>query len=105
MFTSVRTRLPALPRMTWSLLAIRVDVCSQDESKDTIMMNKNQAQGAIKDLEGKVQESAGKLIGSKDQQSKGLQKQVLGKAEKTLGDAQAAVKGTADAVKASLRRP
>ncbi len=55
-------------------------------------MNKNQISGNAKDLAGKVQEEVGKLVGSKDQQAKGLGKQVAGKAEKAYGDAREAVK-------------
>lgn len=50
-------------------------------------MNKNQVKGALKDVAGKVQEEVGKLVGSKEQQIKGLGKQISGKAEKTYGDA------------------
>lgn len=49
-------------------------------------MNKNQVKGAVKDVVGKVQEEAGRLVGNKKQQAKGVQKQVEGKAEKLLGD-------------------
>jgi uncharacterized protein YjbJ (UPF0337 family) len=55
-------------------------------------MNKNQVKGAVKDIAGKVQEEAGKLVGSKEQQVKGLNKQISGKAEKTYGDVKAAIK-------------
>lgn len=55
-------------------------------------MNKNQIQGAAKDIAGKVQEEAGKLVGSKEQQVKGLNKQISGKAEKALGDVKEAIK-------------
>ena len=48
-------------------------------------MNKNQVHGAVKDL-------AGKLVGNKVQEAKGLQKQVAGKAEEHLGDAKEKVK-------------
>ena len=50
-------------------------------------MNKDQVKGMAKDIAGKVQEEAGKLVGSKDQQVKGLSKQISGKAQKGLGDA------------------
>ena len=55
-------------------------------------MNKNQVKGAVKDIAGKVQEEAGKLVGSKEQQVKGLNKQISGKAEKSYGDVKAAIK-------------
>ena len=35
-------------------------------------MNKDQVKGVANDVAGKVQEEAGKLIGSKEQQIKGL---------------------------------
>jgi uncharacterized protein YjbJ (UPF0337 family) len=57
-------------------------------------MNKDQVKGALKDIAGKVQEEAGKLVGSKEQQVKGLGKQISGKAEKTYGDAKEVIKGT-----------
>ena len=55
-------------------------------------MNKNQVKGVAKDVAGKVQEEAGKLVGSKKQQIKGLGKQISGKAEKSYGDAKEVVK-------------
>jgi len=55
-------------------------------------MNKNQVKGTAKDIAGKVQEEAGKLVGSKDQQVKGLSKQISGKVQKGVGDVQQAVK-------------
>ena len=54
-------------------------------------MNKNQVKGAAKDIAGKVQEEAGKLVGSKDQQVKGLSKQISGKVQKGVGDVEQAV--------------
>ncbi|MDO8654118.1 MAG: CsbD family protein [Undibacterium sp.] len=55
-------------------------------------MNKDQIKGVTKDIAGKIQEDAGKLVGSKEQQAKGLLKQVEGKSEKALGDAKEVVK-------------
>ena len=55
-------------------------------------MNKNQVKGALKDIAGKVQEEVGNLVGSKEQQVKGLGKQISGKAEKTYGDAKKVIK-------------
>jgi uncharacterized protein YjbJ (UPF0337 family) len=56
-------------------------------------MNKDQVKGATKDIEGKIQETAGQLTGNKDQQAKGLAKQVSGKMQKGVGDVKEAVKG------------
>jgi uncharacterized protein YjbJ (UPF0337 family) len=64
-----------------------------------IMLNKNQVHGVAKDIVGQVQEEAGKLVGNKDQETKGVQKQVSGKAEKRLGDAREIVKDARAAVK------
>jgi uncharacterized protein YjbJ (UPF0337 family) len=58
-------------------------------------MNKDQIKGVGKDVAGKVQEGAGKLVGSKSQQAKGLGKQVEGKAEKAFGDAKEVIKNNA----------
>lgn len=55
-------------------------------------MNKDQVKGAAKEISGKVQEDAGKLVGSKDQQVKGLGKQISGNVERTYGDAKEAIK-------------
>jgi uncharacterized protein YjbJ (UPF0337 family) len=55
-------------------------------------MNKDQVKGVVKDVAGKVQEKAGKLVGSKEQQVKGLSKQVAGKAQKGVGDLKQAIK-------------
>jgi uncharacterized protein YjbJ (UPF0337 family) len=58
-------------------------------------MNKDQVKGVSKDIAGKIQEEAGKLVGNKEQQAKGLQKQVEGKIEKSLGDAKEVAKDIA----------
>lgn len=54
-------------------------------------MNKDQVKGAAKDVAGKVQQQAGRLVGSKRQQAKGLAKQVSGKTQKAVGDVKQAV--------------
>ena len=55
-------------------------------------MNKDQVKGEAKDIAGKVQEEAGKLVGSKAQQAKGLSKQIAGKVQKGVGDAKESLK-------------
>lgn len=55
-------------------------------------MNKDQVKGTAKDIGGKIQEEAGKLVGNSEQQAKGLNKQAEGKLQKGLGDAKEAVK-------------
>jgi uncharacterized protein YjbJ (UPF0337 family) len=54
-------------------------------------MNKDQVKGVAKDVAGKIQEEAGRLVGSKEQQVKGLSKQISGKVQKVVGDAKQAV--------------
>ena len=49
-------------------------------------MNKDQMKGVARNVVGKVQEKAGKLVGSEEQQVKGLSKQISGKVQKSLGD-------------------
>jgi uncharacterized protein YjbJ (UPF0337 family) len=55
-------------------------------------MNKDQVKGTAKDVAGKAQEGAGKLVGSEEQQAKGLAKQGEGKLQKGVGDAKETVK-------------
>ncbi len=55
-------------------------------------MNKDQVKGVARDVAGKVQEGAGKLVGSREQQAKGLSKQVSGKVQKAVGDVKEAAK-------------
>jgi uncharacterized protein YjbJ (UPF0337 family) len=55
-------------------------------------MNKDQVKGVAKNVAGKVQQQAGKLVGSKKQQIKGLSKQISGKVQKGVGDVKQAVK-------------
>jgi len=57
-----------------------------------MIMNKNQVKGVATDIAGKVQEEAGKLVGSEEQQIKGLGKQIAGTTEKNYGDAKEAIK-------------
>jgi uncharacterized protein YjbJ (UPF0337 family) len=51
-----------------------------------ITANKDQVKGELKDLGGKIQEEAGKLVGSEEQQRSGLKKQTEGKLQKAVGD-------------------
>ena len=55
-------------------------------------MNKDQVKGVVKNVAGKVQEQAGKLVGSKKQQFKGISKQISGKVQKGVGDLKQSVK-------------
>ncbi|MEO7940525.1 MAG: CsbD family protein [Burkholderiaceae bacterium] len=59
-------------------------------------MNSDQIKGATKDAAGKVQQKTGELIGSKEQQAKGLGKQVEGKIQKNIGNAKENLKDKID---------
>ena len=50
-------------------------------------MNRDQAKGRMKEAVGKVEQKAGKAVGSTKHQAKGLAKQAAGKVQKTVGDA------------------
>ena len=55
-------------------------------------MNKDQIKGTAKEIAGKVQEEAGKLVGSEEQQIKGLGKQITGKVQQSVGDVEEIIK-------------
>ncbi len=55
-------------------------------------MNKDQVKGTAKDVAGKVQQEAGKLVGNEKMQAKGLAKQVSGKVQKGVGDVKEVLK-------------
>lgn len=49
-------------------------------------MNKHQIEGRIKEAAGEIQQQAGKLSGSKEQELKGEAREQAGKVQKTAGD-------------------
>lgn len=49
-------------------------------------MNKDQVKGTAKDVAGKLQQKAGKLVGNEKMQAKGVAKQISGKLQKGVGD-------------------
>ncbi|BBB59366.1 hypothetical protein UNDYM_1090 [Undibacterium sp. YM2] len=55
-------------------------------------MNSDQVKGAAKKVAGKVQQEAGKLVGSKEQQVKGAAKQVEGSMQKAIGNIKESLK-------------
>lgn len=62
-------------------------------------MNTDQVKGALKEAAGKVQQKAGELVDSPEQQAKGLAKQVEGAAQKKVGDVKEAVDDARKAAK------
>jgi uncharacterized protein YjbJ (UPF0337 family) len=65
-------------------------------------MNKNQIQGSVKDVAGKVQQKVGEATGNTNQQVKGVAKQIEGKVQKGVGDIEQAVD---DSIKRSSGKP
>ena len=59
------------------MFSYRTEVLQLTARGDRIL-NKDQVKGMTKDVAGKVQEQAGKLVGSKEQQIKGLVKTDFG---------------------------
>ena len=62
-------------------------------------MNKDQVKGTLKDMAGKIQEEAGKLLGSEEQRVKGLKKQAECKIQKGVGDLKEVVSDAQDATR------
>ena len=58
-------------------------------------MNKNQIEGTVKDVAGKVQQKVGEATGNSNQQVKGVAKQIEGKVQKAVGDVEKAVDDSA----------
>ena len=55
-------------------------------------MNKDQIEGKLKNIGGKIQEEVGDLIDSPEQKAKGLNKQVEGKVQEKVGDVKEAAR-------------
>ena len=66
------------------------------------MINKNQVEGKLKEIGGKVQEEFGDAIDSPTQEAKGQATKVEGKTQKKMGDAQEKVE---DKLDDAARRP
>ena len=56
-----------------------------------IPVNKDQVKGALQSALGRMQEHAGKTIGSSAQQARGLLRQAEGRLQKACGDMKAAL--------------
>ena len=59
-------------------------------------MNKDQVEGTLKDIGGKIQKEFGDAIDSPEQEAKGLANQVEGKTQKKLGDVKEALDDATD---------
>ena len=67
-------------------------------------MNKDQVNGAAKDLAGKAQEGIGKVLGSTEHQVKGLVEQAEGKIQKGYGDVKETVSDAAHQADSSAQK-
>lgn len=61
-------------------------------------MNKDQVQGKVKDVAGRIERQAGEWTGDKEKQVHGAAKQVEGKVQNAWGDVEEAGKKAADHV-------
>lgn len=59
-------------------------------------MNKDQVEGKVKDVAGRVERQAGEWTGSTEKQAQGAMKQVEGKVQNAWGDAKEAGKQSVD---------
>jgi len=57
-------------------------------------MNKHQINGAVKNALGRLQEHAGKTVGSTGQESKGVARQGAGRLQRAYGNVKEALKGS-----------
>ena len=57
-------------------------------------MNKNQIEGNLKEVAGKVQQRVGKATGNSNQRVKGVAKQIEGKIQKGVGNVEHALSTT-----------
>ena len=73
--------MPACPKERWQNRPPAIPNLIQETE-----VNKDQVKGAAKQIAGKAQEKAGKLVKSRKQQIKGAAKQAAGKVQKTYGD-------------------
>jgi uncharacterized protein YjbJ (UPF0337 family) len=60
-------------------------------------INKDQVEGRVKEATGKIQETAGKAVGSTNQQVKGTINKNVGAAQAKFGDMKSHVKDSNDA--------
>jgi uncharacterized protein YjbJ (UPF0337 family) len=67
-----------------------------------IKMNKNQIEGDVKKVAGKIQQKVGEATGNTSQQVKGAAKRIEGRFQKNIGDIEQAVD---DSVKKSSTKP
>ncbi len=65
-------------------------------------MNKNQIEGEVKKVTGKIQQKVGEATGNTSQQVKGAGKRIEGRFQKNIGDIEQAVD---DSVKKSRNKP
>lgn len=58
-------------------------------------MDKDRVKGATKEVAGKVQETAGKMVGNRQMEAEGVVKQAEGKIQNTVGKTKDAIRDAA----------
>ena len=56
------------------------------------MINKDQVKGNVKDVSGKIEKQAGKLVGNEKLEAKGAKREFAGKVQANVGDLKEAIK-------------
>lgn len=67
-------------------------------------MNRDQIRGGFKDTAGKIQRKFGQLFGSHQQEADGTVKQAEGKTQSTAGDVKEAIDKATDKAKDTLKK-
>lgn len=68
-------------------------------------MNKDQVEGKVKDVAGRIERQAGEWTGDKEKEAHGALKQVEGKVQNAWGDAKDAGKKAADEARDRTEKP
>jgi uncharacterized protein YjbJ (UPF0337 family) len=79
----VRKRTDELARFGYPVSQAKPFRFAPDRSN---IMNKDQIEGKLKNIGGKIQEEVGDLIDSPEQEAKGLRNQAEGKVQEKVGD-------------------
>ena len=67
-------------------------------------MNRDQIKGGAREVAGKVEKGAGKMVGSTKTQAKGMAREVAGKMQKEVGNAEEAGKKAAKRTEKDAQR-
>ena len=106
-YTSGRVTCPGIARSSYAALVLCLTlpgsiqryadsldnyISAPRRSEALMGINKDQVEGRVKEAAGKVQEVAGRTVGSPTQEAKGVLNKTAGAAQAKLGDAKKVVK-------------